>query len=269
MSRHVAAPADPPSGQDGLVPPASRLAAAAYAALAVTDTVLAGSRSAARRRLRLITKPLLMPALGTAYAASLREMPPEDSARNRGGLLQGGTVAAQALSGVGDIALLSRSEPAFLTGLSSFFGAHIAYSTAFVSAGRPLEDRSADAGPIAAGAFFAVAGPTLGWAAGRRSARLRAPVTAYAGIISTMFAASTRLEEGIPADARRAVIAGTSLFVLSDTVIGLRKFVMKDPQPRSDAVVMATYTAGQGLIAYGVAKAVRARAARAPKHRAV
>lgn len=216
----------------------------------------------------MVTKPLLMPALGTAYAAAVRETATEDSTRSRGGLLQGGTVAAQALSGMGDIALLGRSEPAFLAGLSSFFGAHIAYSTAFVSAGRPLEDRSADAGPIAAAAFFAAVGPTLGWAAGRRSARLRAPVAAYAGIISTMFAASTRLEEDIPAEARRAVIAGTSLFVLSDSVIGLRKFVMKDPSPRSDAVVMATYTAGQGLIAYGVAKAVQARAARAPKHRA-
>ena len=250
------------------MPSASRLAAAAYAALAVTDTWLAGSRSPGRRRLRLLTKPLLMPALGTAFAASLREAPGSDPSRDRGGLLQGGTVAAQALSGVGDIALLSKSEPAFLAGLSSFFGAHIAYSTAFVSAGKPLDDRSADTGPIAAAAFFTVVGPTLGWAAGRRSPRLRAPVTAYAGIISTMFAASTRLEDGIPADARRAVIAGTGLFVLSDSVIGLRKFVMKDPQPRSDALVMATYTAGQGLIAWGVAKAARTRAARSPKHRA-
>lgn len=243
-------------------------ATAAYVALAAVDTALAGSRSATRRRLRLITKPLLMPALGTAFASALADLPADDTARPRGGVLRGGTVAAQALSGVGDIALLGKSEPAFLGGLSSFFGAHVAYTAAFGSAGRRLDDASHLEGVGAAAGFATLVGPAVAWAAGRRSPKLRRPVAAYATIISTMFAASTRLDPSIPEDARRTIVAGTGLFVLSDSVIAARKFLLRNPTPTSDAVVMATYTAGQGLIAAGVVRAVRSRADQAPKHRA-
>ncbi len=245
----------------------SRAATAAYIALSLTDTALAGSSSPGRRRLRAVTKPLLMPALGTAYAASLADLDGV-APRPRGGLLRGGTVAAQALSGVGDIALLSKSDPAFLGGLSSFLGAHVAYTGAFASAGRPLRDPVGQQHLAAGAAMFAALGPALGWAAGRRNPRLRAPVVAYAGVISAMYTASLRLDPALPSDARRLVVAGTSLFVLSDSVIGLRKFVLPRTHPWSDALVMATYTAGQGLIAAGVVRAVRARQAGAPKHRA-
>ncbi len=227
------------------------VAGAAYLGLAVADTLLAGSSSPTVRRFRLVTKPLLMPALGTAFAAA---------AGDGGGLLRGGTVAAQALSGVGDIALLGSSEPAFLGGLGSFFGAHVAYVAAFSSAGRPLSDRSNLGGVAGAAAVLATAAPAMSWAAGRQSPALRVPVAAYAGILSTMFAASTRLGEDVPDGARQTVVAGTALFLASDTLIGLRKFLLPHAGPRSDAAVMATYTAGQGLIAAGVARAVRARA---------
>lgn len=245
----------------------TRFASAAYAALAVADSLLAGSTSPTRRKLRLVTKPLLMPALGTAFAGSLLDLP-GDGPRGRGGLLRGGTVAAQALSGVGDIALLRRTEPAFLAGLSSFFGAHVAYTAAFVSAGRSAGERRDLTGPATALAVFAATGPVLGAAAGQRSSRLRTPVTAYAGVISTMYAASTRLGDQVPDHARRKVVAGACLFAASDTLIGVRQFVLDDAPPWTDAVVMASYTAGQGLIAAGVAQAVRARSASAPKHRA-
>lgn len=233
------------------------LAPVAYVALAAADTALAASSSPNLRRFRMITKPLLMPTLGTAFAASLQS-PDVDG----GGLLRGGTVAAQALSGVGDMALLGKSEPAFLSGLGAFFGAHIAYTTAFTDAGRPLGDRSSTTGVKAAAAVFALAGPTMAWAAGRESSTLRLPVLAYAGILSSMFAASTRLDPAIPSSARNTVVAGTGLFLASDSILAVRKFLMSDPTPLSDAAVMATYTAGQGLIAAGVSQAVRSRAGR-------
>lgn len=235
------------------LPPA--LTPKVYAALAAADTALAASSSPTTRRFRLVTKPLLMPALGTAFMVSLsgREV-------DHGGLLRGATVAAQALSGVGDIALLRKSEPAFLSGLGAFFGAHVAYTAAFVNAGRPLRDPSGRSGPLAGAAAFAATAPLMGWAAGRRSPALRAPVVAYAGILSSMFAASTRLDPEIPASTRRKVLAGTSLFLVSDTVLGLREFELAPTSPLTDATVMATYTAGQALIAAGVSEAVRARA---------
>jgi uncharacterized membrane protein YhhN len=235
----------------------SFLAPAGYVGLAAADSALAASSSPGRRRFRLVTKPLLMPALGTAFVGSL--------ARHdvgSGGVLAGGTVAAQALSGVGDIALLGRSEPAFLAGLGSFLGAHVAYTAAFASAGRPLRDRSAMGGVAGAGLAFAALAPVMGAAAGRKSPALRAPVVAYAGAISAMVAASTRLHPQIPARARRTVVAGTALFLVSDTILAARKFLLpQPPHPAGDAAVMVTYTLGQGLIAAGVSQAVRSRAA--------
>ena len=232
-----------------------KLLPAAYLTLAAADTALAASSSPTTRRFRLITKPLLMPVLGTAFASSLgaRDL-------NHGGLLRGGTVAAQALSGVGDIALLNKSEPAFLGGLGAFFGAHIAYTAAFADAGRPLSDRSGTTGVQAAAATFLLTGPLMARAAGRKSSTLRLPVLAYAGILSSMFAASTRLDPSIPEDARRTVVAGTALFLASDSILGAREFLLAEKSPLTDAAVMATYTTGQGLIALGVARAVRSRA---------
>lgn len=240
-------------------PTAGTLASAGYVALAAADSALAASSSPTRRRFRMVTKPLLMPALGTAFVASLAR---EDV--GAGSLLAGGTVAAQALSGVGDIALLSRSEPAFLGGLGSFLGAHVAYTTAFGSAGRPLRDLSRPGGVLAAAALFGTLTPVVGRATGRKSERLRAPVVAYAGAISAMFAASTRLRPEVPARARRTVVAGTALFVASDTLLAVREFLLpraghERAQPGLDAAVMATYTLGQGLIAAGVSQALRSR----------
>jgi uncharacterized membrane protein YhhN len=231
------------------------LAPAGYAALAAVDSALAGSSSPGRRRFRLVTKPLLMPALGTAFVGSL--------ARHDvggGGVLAGGTVAAQALSGVGDVALLGRGDPAFLAGLGSFLGAHVAYTTAFASVGRRLGDRTGLGGVAGAGLAFATLTPVMGTAAGRHSARLRAPVVAYAGAVCAMFAASTRLDPELPAGARRAVVAGTALFVASDTILAARRFLLpQPPHPVGDAAVMVTYTLGQGLIAAGVSRALRSR----------
>ncbi len=231
---------------------AALTAAAGYVALSVADTLLAGSASPARRRLRVVTKPLLMPALGTAFALT---------AGDGGGTLRGATVTAQALSGVGDIALLSKSEPAFLAGLSSFFGAHVAYTAGFASSARAWTDPTHRGGLVAGAAIAATAGPVMGWAAGRQSEQLKGPVIAYAGILAAMTAASTRLSDDVPLTARRTTVAGTALFLLSDTILATRKFLMPHAGPRSDAAVMATYTAGQGLIAAGVARAVRAGSA--------
>ena len=231
---------------------------AGYVALSVADTMLAASRSPTRRRLRMVTKPLLMPSLGSAFSTTLTS-----SGIQGGGLLRGGTVAAQALSGVGDMALLRESDRAFLAGLGSFFGAHVAYTTAFVSAGRPPTDSGGWQGPAVAAALLGVMGPVMGRAAGRENPRMRGPVMAYAGVLGTMFAASTRLDPAIPSAARRKVVAGTAFFLASDTILATRKFLTHDRSGMGEAAVMATYTVGQALIAAGVADVILARSGRA------
>lgn len=250
---------------------------AGYAALAAADTILAASPSPARRRLRRITKPLLMPMLGSAFSASLTSR-----GITRGGLLRGATVTAQALSGVGDIALLSSSRPAFLSGLASFLGAHTAYTVAFTStrAVRPARtpdevhghhvpprSRASWAGLAGAAAAFLVLGPALSRRAGRHDPALAVPVLVYTGAITTMVASAICLDERVPARARRRVVVGSALFLCSDTLLAAREFVLTRPPRWTDAGVMATYTLGQGLIAAGVSGGIQALDVASAPHR--
>jgi uncharacterized membrane protein YhhN len=158
------------------------------------------------------------------------------------------------LSWGGDVALLGTSERAFLTGVGSFFGAHVAYVAAFVSVRDPAPDLSVLRLPLG---LWLTTAPVMGVAAGRQDPALRAPVAAYATILSAMFASSRLLDPALPRGARRAVRTGTALFVVSDFVLATQKFLLRKPRPALDSFVMATYTAGQGLIAAGVAGAVK------------
>ena len=47
------------------------------------------------------------------------------------------------------------------------------------------------------------------------------------------------------------MLTGAALFLASDTILGLQKFVLRRKVPALETAVMATYTAGQGLIAAG------------------
>lgn len=193
-------------------------------------------------------KPLLMPVLTTALTQgtpSQRDVLERDPLRR-------GTLAAQAFSWGGDVALLGSSERAFLAGVVSFFAAHVAYLTAFLSA----KDRSPvmeAPGPRIAGAAWLALAPFMASAAGRKDPHLRVPIAAYSSILSAMFATSTMLDHELPERARKKVVAGATLFLLSDALLGIQEFLLETRQPKLDTGVMATYTAGQWLIADGVA----------------
>ena len=221
---------------------------AAYASLAIADSVAAGIGSTAARHARYVLKPALMPTLAVAFLVGTRE---RGSSVPR---LRTGTAAAQAFSWCGDVALLGSSERSFLTGVGSFFGSHVAYIAAFVSA-RGQTRRPDAAGARVALGLWLTAAPVMSVAAARRDPALGLPVAAYATILCGMFASSRMLGPEVPEQARRTLQAGTALFLLSDGVLATQKFLLKEPRPLLDAVVMATYTAGQGLIALGVARA--------------
>lgn len=224
-----------------------------YGLLAVTDTLLAGRSSASAQRLRYLTKPLLMPALGTASTSDT------DGRRDA---LRNGTLVALAFSWAGDVALLGSSRRTFLTGVASFAAAHVAYIGGFLTARdrkprRLNSDKNArpDSGSKAAAVTWLVLMPVVAIAAGRKDPALRVPVAGYATLLCTMFATSTRLDPELPSASRRRIVLGTSLFLVSDAVLGIEKFLLKDAGPRLGSVVMATYTAGQWLIVDGVARA--------------
>jgi uncharacterized membrane protein YhhN len=228
-------------------------AGSAYVGLAVADTLLAGSRRPSARRLRWLTKPLLMPTLTGRFLAATR------GRRDR---LREGTALAHAFSWGGDVALLGRSEGAFLTGVGSFFAAHVCYIAALRSAGAGrhttggghVQRRAGHAvGPTAAAVVWAAGAPVMAWAAGRENPTLRLPVAGYATVLAGMLAAATDTDPAVPAVARRKIALGGILFVVSDAVLGVEKFLVGGEHPRLDATVMATYAAGQWRIADGVA----------------
>lgn len=219
--------------------PKTLLAAAAYAALAGADSTLAGRSGVGARRGRYALKPALMPTLAVATL----------SRAGNATVPRYATVAAQALSWGGDVALLGRGQRAFLGGVGSFFGAHVAYLAAFAATGlRPDGHKAANAAKL-----WAATAPAIAFAAGRKDPSLRGPVGAYATILAAMFGASTMLDERATGRvAAGAVQTGTTLFLLSDTLLAARKFLLNDGHPRLETAVMATYTTGQALIAVGL-----------------
>jgi uncharacterized membrane protein YhhN len=225
-------------------------ATAGYAALAAVDTVLAGKSSVRARRARFLVKPLLMPALAAAFV---------DATPGRTDLLRRSTVAAQAFSWSGDVALLGKGDKAFLAGVGSFFVAHAAYITGFASA-RADRDRIDPNGLKAAAAMLLTSAPVMGLAARRKDPKLALPVVGYSAILATMFATSTALDPSISPQARRTIKAGTTLFLISDSLLGVQDFLLKQKHPALESAVMATYTAGQALIAGGVAQRASAGA---------
>jgi uncharacterized membrane protein YhhN len=184
-----------------------------YVALAATDTLLAET---GRDRSRRLTKPLLMPVLMIG-----RDRP---------------TQRALAFGTAGDVALLGSSTTAFKVGLGSFLAGHVAWVTALRgrSSGRLRKE------PWLALPYLA-AWLSLNAYLWPRTGRDRLPVVAYsAALVATALAA---LDTGNP-----VTTAGGALFLTSDALIALHRFA--DVRlPLHEAVVMATYTTGQALLA--------------------
>ena len=77
----------------------------------------------------------------------------------------------------------------------------------------------------------------------------------YATILAAMVIGAHRLDASVPVSARRLTMAGASLFMVSDTLLGIRMFALKEPPAGLERAVMATYAAGQFLLSEGAARA--------------
>jgi len=217
----------------------------AYAGLAIADTWLAGSKSPTAHRARVLTKPLLMPTL----MASLITDPKAAESP-----LRSSTLVAQAAGWGGDLALMGHGTTPFAVGSGSFAVGHAAYITGF------LRHRSATARPgaKAVAALWAATAPGMAFGAYREDKVLAPAIAGYSAMLAGTVAAATQLDPGLPKSARRATLLGAGLFMLSDSVLGTRKFLWKKAPARVESVVMATYTAGQFLLSEGAARAGRA-----------
>ncbi|MGW0839747.1 lysoplasmalogenase [Streptomyces sp. NPDC002787] len=198
----------------------------------------------------VLAKPLLMPSLA-AYAYT------------RGGPRP--LVAALLFGWVGDVLLLSDTEPAFLTGMGCFAAGHVCYLVVFSrlqQTGRQPGTRAARARaariPVACGVAYgsalvvAVAGLWPGL-----PADLRLPVACYSALLTAMAWAAARL--GLVAG------VGGALFLVSDMLIATG--VAEWPQPpRPDLWIMLTYLAAQYLLVQGVLRNPGARSPATPAY---
>lgn len=179
------------------------------------------------------TKPLLMPMLllGFLSAAPMTH-------RLVVGLVVGGIV----FSWAGDVLLQSPGDIGFLVGLGAFLVAHLFYITAFLKLGTGKVKLWVWAYLIWYGALLALLIPGLG--------SLVVPVILYGAVLGTMAILATRVN---------AVVGwGGLLFLVSDSILAMDRFMPGYALPASDVVIMTTYLIGEGLIAYGVVRALRA-----------
>jgi uncharacterized membrane protein YhhN len=184
-----------------------------------------------------VAKTFLMPALATRFVRAPR------TAAFRP------VLAAQGLSWVGDVALNGRSQARFLVGLTSFLGAHLAYIKAY--RGRSSESLLATPGRRRFAAFGAVTSSAMAIAAGREERAMAVPVAAYGLALTTMVTSAAAID----ADrGRTAVLTGAALFMLSDSLIGLRTFILGDENSVAlETAVLSTYAAAQWCIGEGMA----------------
>lgn len=217
----------------------------AYVAIAAADTWLSGSANPRAHQARALTKPLLMPTL----AASLITDPKAADSP-----LRTSTLAAQAGGWGGDLALMGDGPQNFVVGSSSFAVGHAAYISGFL-ANRAQPGRR---GPKAVYALWAATSPGVAFGAFRQDKRLGPTIFGYSAMLASTVASATQLDPALGKSARRATIVGAGLFMLSDSILGARKFLLKNPPHRMESAVMATYTAAQFMLNEGAARAARA-----------
>lgn len=172
-------------------------------------------------------KPLLMPLLLAAFLYSLPRIRSELALLGSLGIL---------FSWAGDVTLGAPGDLSFLVGLGFFFLAHVAYIVLFL---RKLRMRGLRPAALVYVAWWvalvAVLAPHLG--------SLLIPVAAYGLVLGAMGA--------IGLSCNRWIAIGGILFVISDSLLGFNRFLPGFELWQIDTIIMLTYLAAQGFIAYG------------------
>lgn len=152
------------------------------------------------------------------------------------GAMAGWIDAGIALSIVGDIALLSHSDAAFIVGLAAFLLAHIAYVIAFVTVSGWAPWLALIVLCTGATTF------TILRAIWPKTAGMHAPVAAYGlAITSMVVSAFATVAGGLPHGAYAAV--GALLFYASDGSLALNRF--RRPIPHAPFLTLGLYWLGQ------------------------
>ena len=190
--------------------------------------------------LRFITKLLLLPVLVVYLWAATK---------HNGGSISSLVYFGLLFSFLGDLILTQPGETFFLSGMLAFIGTHICNSIIFYKMHR-VTIKGVRAVLLATVILFLITisvliilNPYLG--------QFQLPILVYMIIISSMAILATNtvnasLLKGI---ALQCFIPGASLFVFSDGILAMNKFLYH--QPMLDMVVMLTYGAAQYFLISG------------------
>ena len=178
--------------------------------------------------LSTFTKPLLMLSLLAGVLFALPRW------RTLVALL---ATLALLFSWAGDVGIASPGELSFLVALGFFLIAHVFYIALFL---RKLRMRRLSLWSLVYLAWWialvAILAPHIG--------ALLIPVAIYGLVLGAMGA--------IALSCNRWIAVGGALFVVSDTILGLNKFLPSFELWQVDFLIMLSYLAAQGLIAFGI-----------------
>lgn len=186
------------------------------------------------RRIHYVTKPLVMVGLMVLV-----------------GLVGDGEPAAWWLivalffGMLGDISMIGSSARRFLGGVALFFVGHLAYAVTFLALG--LETPAWSWAGIAVAVVLAIPmGRVLRGAREMGGVPMAAALAAYSLVIATMLVLGWMTGSVW-------IAAGATIFVVSDTLIGLNLAEHGNEPPRlTNVQIMVTYHVGQALITAGV-----------------
>ena len=190
--------------------------------------------------LRTASKLFLMPLLATWFWANTT---------NRSSPYHLLIFAGLLFSFLGDLILTRSGETFFLLGMLAFVGTHICNSIYFYKLRSIHVNRMQEAGLAAIILFiitivvFTLLKPYL--------SNFTIPILIYMAIISMMaiLATNTLSNPSLKKMALAFFIPGAALFVLSDGMLAMNKFLLH--QPLLDIVVMLTYGGAQCLLILG------------------
>lgn len=223
---------------------------------------------------RAPTGLLVPPRFGAVVAPAVKAAPALLLARVSGDAM---TAAALVLSAAGDVALaVDDAKPrdeAFVVGLGSFLLAHVAFAAGIVRGGSrwqsaPKQSLVSHLTAIPYSALGAVIGSLI---VAHATPALRVPVIVYCAAISLMATCALRrhvLASPLDVPSARLAHAGAFSFVVSDSILGVHKFVPASSAPlpfsRGDAparrlFVMVPYYAALFLLCHSSRARIKPR----------
>jgi uncharacterized membrane protein YhhN len=190
-----------------------------------------------------ITKPLIMISLLIYYLSSRNQ---------KTNMLTYLMIGAMFFSWCGDILLMlqAKHEGLFVFGLASFLIAHLLYILSYGRAVYPEKSKDSKTFIRTRIAFLIFVGLALIYMLSPKLDQLFIPVGLYTIVIVTMAIAAV-MRKGRTVDKSFIMVySGALLFIMSDAMIAINKFL--NPLVQARLLIMSTYIAAQLLIVKGI-----------------